>query len=400
VSALLDLLSGLAPVGRDPRTGGYRRYAWTPEDAAARAWFRAAAAARDLPVETDRNGNLWAWWGEPGPGAVGTGSHLDSVPDGGPLDGPLGVAAAFAAVDEMRARGVTPRRPLAVLAFADEEGARFGVPCAGSRLLAGTLEPAAAVGLRDGAGLTLASAMEAAGVDPAGIGADDLARSRLSAFVECHLEQGRALVFQDAPIGLATAIHPHGRWRLELAGQANHAGTTLLGDRRDPALPLAAAVLAARDCAAAAGALATVGRAALEPDATNAVPGLARAWLDVRAPTEDAVRTVLAGVLAATSERAEREGVVLEVTEESRTAATVFDTALADRLAGVLAEPPRLPTGAGHDAGVLTTVCPTAMLFVRNPTGVSHSPAETADTGDCLAGALALATALTELVER
>jgi N-carbamoyl-L-amino-acid hydrolase len=400
VNGLADLLSDLSPLGRDPATGGYHRSAWTAADAAARGWFRAAAAARDLRVTTDRNGNLWAWWGDPGPGAVATGSHLDSVPDGGALDGPLGVAAAFAALDELGRRRVHPRRALAVVAFADEEGARFGVPCVGSRLSTGALAPAAAAGLVDAGGVTLAAAVGDAGVDPTGLGADPMLAT-LSCFVECHLEQGRALGPLGAAVGVASAIHPHGRWRLELAGEANHAGTTLLADRRDPTLPLAAAVLAARDCAAAAGggAVATVGRAALEPGATNAVAGRARGWLDVRAPTEDAVRTILDGVLATTRERADAEGVTLAVTEESWTARTAFDAALADRISAVLGDPPRLPTGAGHDAGVLAAVCPTAMIFVRNPTGVSHSPAETTSLDDCLAGAAALAAALTELLE-
>ena len=135
----------LAPIGREPSTGGYRRSAWTPADADLRAWFADRAAERRMPCAPDRNGNLWAWWGDPADGAVVTGSHLDSVPDGGAFDGPLGVVSAFLAIDELRSRGVVPTRPVAVIAFADEEGARFGVACAGSRLLtgAGDAEPGA-----------------------------------------------------------------------------------------------------------------------------------------------------------------------------------------------------------------------------------------------------------------
>src|SRR5947207_1461120 len=165
-AAFRSMLAGLAPIGRDPATGGYRRFGWTAADLACREWFAGQAAARGMACAADGNGNLWAWWGEPAAGAVVTGSHLDSVPDGGAYDGPLGVVSAFAAVDELRARGVLPARPLAVVAFADEEGARFGVACLGSRLLAGAIEPARALGLRDADGVTLAEAMRAAGADP------------------------------------------------------------------------------------------------------------------------------------------------------------------------------------------------------------------------------------------
>src|SRR5690348_1225263 len=130
----------LLPIGRSPASGGYRRFAWTAADAECRDWFREQAACRGLAYEVDRNGNQWAWLGDPaGQDAVVTGSHLDSVPDGGAFDGPLGVVSAFAALDELRHRGAQFRKPLAVVNFGDEEGARFGLACAGSRLTAGLL---------------------------------------------------------------------------------------------------------------------------------------------------------------------------------------------------------------------------------------------------------------------
>ncbi|MGH8982205.1 MAG: allantoate amidohydrolase, partial [Acidimicrobiales bacterium] len=149
---------GLAPLGRRA-DGGYDRFAWTPADLACRDWFVRQAAARDLAVEQDRNGNLWAWWGHdpgadgPPAGAVATGSHLDSVPAGGAFDGPLGVVGAFLALDALRERhGARPPRPVAVCDFADEEGARFGVACLGSRLSTGALDPARARARRDADG--------------------------------------------------------------------------------------------------------------------------------------------------------------------------------------------------------------------------------------------------------
>jgi beta-ureidopropionase / N-carbamoyl-L-amino-acid hydrolase len=384
--------SSLLPVGRDDRTGGYRRFAWSPTDLTCREWFAAEAVRRGLDSVTDRNGNQWAWWGDPdtdGP-AVVTGSHLDSVPDGGAYDGPLGVISAFAAIDQLRERGVDPRRPVAVVAFADEEGARFGVACAGSRLLTGALAPDRARALRDDDGTTLAEAMTLAGHDPAHLGRDDEALARVGVFVELHVEQGRGLAELDAPVGVASGIWPHGRFRFDFTGEANHAGTTRLEDRRDPTLPFARAVLSAREEAHGHGVLATFGRVRVQPNGTNAIPSLVQAWLDVRGPREADVSGLVAEVARASGTAAE---------EESWSPPVDFEPELRDRVAALLGDVPVLPTGAGHDAGILSGAgVPTAMLFVRNPTGVSHSPAEHADAADCHAGVAALASAIEELV--
>jgi beta-ureidopropionase / N-carbamoyl-L-amino-acid hydrolase len=390
----------LAPVGRDPSTGGYRRSAWTPADAELRAWFADRAAERGMAWGADRNGNLWAWWGDPADGAVVTGSHLDSVPDGGAFDGPLGVVSAFLAVDELRSRGVVPARPVAVVAFADEEGARFGVACAGSRLLTGALDPERARGLRDVDGTSLAEAMTAAGIDPLTLGRDDEALRRIGVYVELHVEQGRGLVHAGAPIGIGTSIWPHGRWRLRFEGAADHAGTTRLEDRRDPVLPFAATALAARDLATRAGALATFGRVQVRPNGTNAVAAAVDAWLDARAPAEAPLAELVDAVSAAAGDAAAAHGTSVEVSRESWSPEVSFDEDLRVRIRRVLGDVPELPTGAGHDAGVLAAHVPTAMLFVRNRTGVSHSPAEHADTDDCLAGVRALTDVLEELACR
>jgi beta-ureidopropionase / N-carbamoyl-L-amino-acid hydrolase len=401
-----ELWESLLPVGRTP--AGYRRYSWTPADLACRAWFSAAAEARGLPVESDRNGNLWAWWRAPGADgpAVAVGSHLDSVPDGGAFDGPLGVASAFAAIDLLRERGFAPARPIAVAAFTEEEGARFGVACLGSRLLAGAIEPAAAAGLRDGDGVSLAEAMAAAGLDPAVLGPDDDRLAGLAAYVELHIEQGSALHGLEAPVGLAAGIWPHGRWLVEFSGRADHAGTTRIADRRDPMLPFAAAVLAARAAAVRHGALATFGKVIAEPGAANGISSAVRAWLDARAPDGATLDALITEVSAAAEAAAAEHGVALDLRRESFTPAVSFDPALRDRIAAALGAAPSggaipvLPTGAGHDAGILAARLPSAMLFVRNPTGVSHSPAEHADPADCLAGVAALAAVLADLAGR
>ncbi|MGK5730812.1 allantoate amidohydrolase [Streptomyces sp. URMC 124] len=392
----------LATIGRDKDTGGYHRFAWNGADADCRAWFRAQAEARGLAYELDRNGNQWAWLGDPAAGdAVVTGSHLDSVPNGGAFDGPLGVVSSFAALDELRARGARPARPLAVVNFGDEEGARFGLACVGSRLTSGQLTADKAHALRDGEGVSLPQAMERAGYDPEAIGADPERLARIGAFVELHVEQGRALDLSDRAVGIASAIWPHGRWRFDFHGEANHAGTTRIEDRRDPMLTYANTVLAARKKARLAGALATFGKVGVEPNGVNAIPSLVRGWLDSRAADQETLDLVVAEIEKAAVERGERDGVDVRVTRESFTPVVEFEHALRDELGRILGgDVPVLGTGAGHDAGILSGAVPTAMLFVRNPTGVSHSPAETASEDDCLAGVTALADVLEGLACR
>ena len=372
----------LADIGRHPQTGGYRRYALTREDHDLREWFAGEATGRGLDLTTDRMGNQWAWWGDPDttPGVV-TGSHLDSVPDGGAYDGPLGVVSAFAALDRLRDNGFQPQRPLGIVNFGDEEGARFGVACAGSRVITGALAPERALGLRDGAGLTMAEALRSAGRDPELLGPDPETLRRVGAFVELHVEQGRGLIDLDQPVALGTDIWPHGRWRLDFPGEANHAGTTRLVDRQDAMIGLASTVLAARSAATAHGCVATVGKTVIVPGGVNAIPSAATGWLDARGADEAAVRRTVREV----TEAAAAWGAT--VTEESWTPTTRFDLDLLARLRRVLPAAPLLGTGAGHDAGILAAAgIPTAMIFVRNPTGVSHSPAEHAERDDCLAG--------------
>ncbi len=384
--------SDLEPVGR-AGSGGYRRYAWTAEDLTLREWFTATASGIGLDVVSDRAGNLWAWWGDPdadGPGVV-VGSHLDSVPGGGAFDGPLGVVASLVAVDTLRRNGFQPAHPVGVACFGDEEGARFGIACAGSRLLTGALDPDRARALRDGDGTTMAEAMTAAGHDPRQLGRDPHALARVAAFVELHIEQGRGLVHRDAAVGIGSGIWPHGRWRFDLAGRADHAGTTRLVDRFDPMLDLAALITGARAAAERHDAVATVGKVCVEPNGVNAIPSSVTAWLDARGPVEDDVRAVVADLTSVHG----------EPLLESWTPRTAFDPTLTQRLVHVLEEAhhdvPVLDTGAGHDAGVLAQAgVPSSMLYVRNPTGISHSPEEHAERDDCLSGV----RALTRVVER
>jgi N-carbamoyl-L-amino-acid hydrolase len=395
--------SALESVGRNSSTGGYRRFAWTTVDHDLREWFAGECAARGLAVTEDRAGNQWGWWGDPDatPG-IAIGSHLDSVPDGGAFDGPLGVVSALATVDALRAAGIRPAVPIGVVNFVDEEGARFGVACAGSRIITGVLTADRALGLTDADGITMAEAWRAAGRDPATMGPDPDALRRVAAFVELHVEQGKALALAPdgtedltdprRAVAIGTEIWPHGRWRLDLPGEANHAGTTRLEDRRDAMLSLASVVTAARSYAAQLGCVSTIGKVLVEPGGVNAIPSHVTAWLDARGADEAAVRETVAGVVG------EAEALGGTSAEESWTPPTRFDAGLATRLRGILPDAPLLGTGAGHDAGILAAHGkPTAMLFVRNPTGISHSPAEHAEPEDCHHGVAALTSVVIDL---
>ena len=381
----------ILPVGRDGGTGGYRRFAWTRDDHTLREWFAGECTRRGLDLTQDRMGNQWAWWGDPDrtPGVV-IGSHLDSVPDGGAYDGPLGVVSALAVIDALRDKGFEPSVPLAVVNFVDEEGARFGVACAGSRVISGAMTSERALGLKDADGLTMGEALSAAGRST-DIGRDDETLRRIGTFVELHVEQGRALADLDpdtSAVAVGTDIWPHGRWRLDFAGEANHAGTTRLEDRQDAMLGYAQTVLAARTVAQQRGCVATMGKVVVDPNGVNAIPSQVTGWLDARGPVEDDVRGAVSDL---TSQVEELGGTVRE---ESWTSTTTFDPALAQRMRDLLGgAAPMLGTGAGHDAGILANAgISTGMLYVRNPTGVSHSPEEFAEASDCHRGVEALTT--------
>lgn len=394
----------LAPIGRSTTSGGYFRQPWLSAELELRAWFREAATGRGLEVEEDPFGNLVAWW-RPGvsrlagartstDAAVLTGSHLDSVLDGGAFDGPLGVVSSFAAIDLMRERGVAPTRSLGVAAFVEEEGSRFGRACLGSRLAVGAASWADARELTDRDGVRLGDVTE---------GGTSTLLAGVDAYVELHVEQGRGLVDQDAAVGIGSGIWPHGRFRYDVAGRADHAGTTRMEDRADPMLTYAMTALAANKQARLSGQRATFGRIEVRPNGTNAVPSHVTAWLDARAESDQALAELVAAIERQAVDRADRDGTTLTVTAESVSGQVAFDVPLRQLVAAALGSErqrvPVLPTQAGHDAGILQDAgIRSAMLFVRNPTGISHSPEETAGTADCLAGVEALADTLTGLV--
>ena len=389
------LFAELAAIGAGPT--GWNRLAWGPGEDDARAWFRATAGELGLELEQDGAGNLWAI--EPGAGSaplVCTGSHVDTVLDGGAFDGALGVVAALVAVDAVRRAAPGDRRPLAVGCMVDEEGPRFDAAIFGSRMLAGELEIAPVLARVDRDGSTLAELALARGVTRDSLAAAPAFLDRVALWLEVHVEQGVTLADVPAVLGIATGLAPRERWRAVFEGSANHAGTTPMRGRRDALVAAARTVVAAESLAAAEpGAVATVGRIEARPGASNVIPGSCTLTLDVRARDGGALARVRDGVFAE-SERG--DGVAVSWTRESSDPGSRFDEGLraaleaAARTAGVRAS--ELWQYAGHDAGVLARAVPAAMLFVRNPTGVSHHPDEHASEDDCLAACRVLAGAI------
>jgi len=380
--------------------GGYDRSSWTLAYEELKGWFISQAQNRHMRVEEDGNGNLWAWLGEHHDGlAFATGSHLDSVPAGGGYDGPLGIAAAFIALDVLEIRGALPSRPIVIVGFIEEEGGRFGFPCLGSRLATGKVEPSKVLELRDRNGIVLKDVVAKLGDDSYALSSTPEILSRIGAFCELHIEQGVALAPLGQPVGVAEFIWPHARWRLTFDGEGNHAGTTLMADRHDPMIALAQTILAAKEEADGVG-IATIGRIEASPNATNAICSSVNVWLDARAPSDSKLDALWSGVLDRSHAAAAALGVTLTFTMESRSPEVRFDETFISNVVSIGhdlgLQIPLLSTAAGHDAGILADLIPTTMIFVRNESGVSHSPKEIAEDADCVIGAIVLAKTIFE----
>ncbi len=392
--ALAARLDALGEVGIRPE--GVFRLAWTEEDAATRAWFERQAADVGLRVERDPAGNLWAcpdsdppWWG--------IGSHLDSVRGGGRFDGPLGVACGFEIAAQVDG-------PIAVLSFADEEGARFNTPTFGSKALASRLELPAVLDRRDDDGMSLRDAMRGAGVDPGGIADAVPWLNRLAAFIEIHIDQTTELARAGEPVGVVSGLGARTRLEVRLTGRADHAGTTPRSERRDALSAAAQLIVGAEDLAGADSTLdgepgpltVTASRIITRPNAPTTITAEVRLWFDARAPSFGLIDSWRERLGELTAELQERSGVEIEVAVVSRTDAREFDPALRGDLMRASRDVvghalPELVCFAGHDAGVLAERVPAAMVFVRNPTGISHSPEESVELEDAAAAARVVA---------
>jgi len=345
-------------------------------------WMRAAG----MDARRDAIGNVIGRREPARGGSAGTvmlGSHLDTVVDAGRYDGMLGVLVALACVERL---GDDLPFAVEVYAFADEEGVRYGTAYLGSSVVAGAFDPAA-LQRRDADGVTMADAIEAVGGEPGALAAARRDAADLLGYVEVHIEQGPMLEAEDLPVGVVTGIAGQTRAEVAFTGVAGHAGTVPMALRRDALVAAAGWIVAVEAQAGTTeGLVATVGELRVEPGASNVIPARAALSLDVRHLDDTAREAALAALRDRAEAIAAARGVAADWAEVQATPAVACSPALAGELeaaveaAGVRIA--RLPSGAGHDAAVMSRLCDVAMLFVRCAGGISHNPAEAVTAGD------------------
>lgn len=362
--------------------GGLARLAWTDEEFAAKAFVAERLRAIGMEPTLDAAANLRADLGPAGAPVLMIGSHLDTVPSGGRYDGALGVLCAVEVARALVASGLALRRRVRVAAFTDEEGARFGTGLFGSTAVAGQADVEHLARMCDSAGLGLPDAMAACGYRLDRLSEAAATLEDVSAYLELHIEQGPRLERLGRDVGIVTAITGIRQEQYTFRGEANHAGTTALADRRDALLPAAATIAAVRRAAehSADRAVATVGYVQAFPGAANVVPGEATMSVEVRSPEADVTADVHAEIARAAEAEAKAHGVEIVRTVRHHVAPAIMDGGWRERLRAqaraVGEEPVDLVSWAGHDGGSLATRVPVAMLFVPSRQGISHAPGE------------------------
>lgn len=383
---LYDRCDALAACSDEPTVLG--RYYLTPGHRAAitlaEGWMQAAG----MTTHVDAVGNLIGRYPGLDEGAemIILGSHIDTVRDAGRYDGMLGVITGIAAVETLHRAGRRLPFALEVIAFGDEEGVRFNSTLIGSRAVAGTFD-LATLAVKDRQGQSLSEALTAFGLDPADIPKAAHPPVKVRGYLEVHIEQGPVLEAENLPVGVVTAIFGATRRSFTFSGTAGHAGTVPMALRRDALAGAAEAILAIEAAALAfPGVVATVGRIEALPGAVNVIPGKATITLDIRAAEDPLKHAALAEIESRLAGIAGRRGLTLTSDLLHDGAACPLDPHLSSVFAKAVERngiPVRtLPSGAGHDAMAMASLCPAAMLFVRCKGGVSHNPAESITAED------------------
>jgi ureidoglycolate amidohydrolase len=403
---LLSEIDALASFS-DAEPPAVTRIVFTPTDLKARAWMRERCEEAGLTVRQDAVGNTFARWNGSNPAApvVGTGSHIDAIPNAGKYDGVVGVLGGLEAIRALRQNGFRPKHSIELLIFTSEEPTRFGIGCLGSRLLSGTLSSDAARKLKDNDGATLEEVRRGAGF------AGDLEQVRLTggyygAFVELHIEQGPLLERQKMPLGIVTRIAAPASLSLLIEGAGGHAGAVLMPDRKDALCAAAELILAIENAARSSGAIdtvATVGICDVFPGAVNSIPSRVRLSVDVRDTDLQRRDAVLRTIDTARHSIAGKRQVSIH--SELLNADAPADCAPA--IIEALSESCRkhglnfLPmvSRAYHDSLFIARIAPVAMLFIPCRKGYSHRPDEYAAPEDIVRGTLVLAETLAALSE-
>lgn len=397
-------ISELGEIGRR-ESGGVARFSFTDEERAAKDLVAKYMEEAGLVVREDAVGSLIGrreGRDREAP-AILVGSHVDSVNGGGDFDGPLGVLAGVEALQTMNEQGLELEYPVEVVAFTDEEGARFSFGMIGSRATAGTLSPEE-LRLEDADGVSIAEAMRSRGLDPERVPEAARPEGSVKAYVELHIEQGRVLENEGLPVGVVTGIAGPLWVRFSLTGETGHAGTTPM-DLRNDALAAAAEVMGIieQESAGTGTTVGTVGQIEAKPGGINIIPGQVEFSLDLRDIDEKVRDGAEERILERAREACRRRGVGMEVEELQRMppvpCSEDVQSAMERACEEVGVRPFALPSGAGHDGMHLAEICPIGMIFVRSKDGVSHNPAEWSSEEDCAAGAGVLYQTVLELAD-
>ena len=389
----------------DAEAPAVTRVVFTPTERMARAWVKDRCVESGLILRDDSAGNTFARWvgSDPQAPGIGTGSHIDAIPNAGKYDGVVGVLGGLEAIRSLQRAGFRPKHSIELLVFTSEEPTRFGIGCLGSRLLSGALAADDARKLADGDGATLANVLRSAGL-AGSLESAKLPGGYYKAFVELHIEQGPILERERKPLGIVERIAAPASLRLSIEGSGGHAGGVLMPDRRDALCAAAELILALEHAARNSGAIdtvATVGMCDVFPGAVNSVPARVRLSVDIR-DTDPERRD---GVIAALKEACEVVTAKRRVSVESELLNADAPAECDSGVIGALREGceklgfPFLPmtSRAYHDSLFMARIAPTAMLFIPCRNGYSHRPDEYASPEDIARGALVLAEALATL---
>lgn len=403
---LLSEIEALAAIS-DAEAPAVTRIAFTPTDLKARAWLKRSCEEAGLAVREDAIGNTFARWtgSDPKLPAVGTGSHMDAIPNAGKYDGVVGVLGGLEAIRALQRSGFRPKHAVELLLFTSEEPTRFGIGCIGSRMLSGTLSVEAARRLKDGDGASLDEVREKAGFVTQ-LETVKLPADYYKAFVELHIEQGPILERQQIPLGVVTSIAAPASLRISIEGSGGHAGGVLMPDRRDALCAAAELILAIEQAALASGAIdtvATVGICEVFPGAVNSIPSRVRISADIRDTNlkrrdEVTQKIDAAGQAIAAKRQVSLSTELLNADAPAQCAPVVIEALSQSCRKHNLNFLPMV-SRAYHDSLFMSRVAPTAMLFIPCRNGYSHRPDEYASAEDIARGTLVLAETLAALSE-
>jgi ureidoglycolate amidohydrolase len=402
--ALTTEIEALAEIS-DAEAPAVTRIVFTPVDLKARAWLKSRCEEAGLAVRQDPIGNTFARWpgSDPALPAVGTGSHLDAIPNAGKYDGVVGVLGGLEAIRALQRSGFRPRHSIELLLFTSEEPTRFGIGCVGSRMLSGILSPEAARQLRDNDDASLDEVREKAGLQ-GNLSAVELPPTYYKAFVELHIEQGPLLERQGIPLGVVASIAAPASLRISIEGAGGHAGGVLMPDRHDALCAAAELILAIESAARSSGAVdtvATVGICDVFPGAVNSVPSRVRLSVDIR-DTDIQRRAAAmekieeAGQAIRTKRRVSIQTELVNADAPANCAPIVVEALSASCRKHHLQFIPMV-SRAYHDSLFMSRIAPTAMLFIPCRNGYSHRPDEYASPEDIARGTLVLAETLAAL---